>query len=61
MLASVITNVSGKALRHFVSENVFLPDYLKERTKPMSEKSLEQQAHDWADFKMRYEAAQGKL
>ena len=58
MLAAVIANVSGKTLKNSLRESMFMPDYLKERNKPMIEKSLEQQAREWAEFKAKYQAAQ---
>jgi len=60
MLAAVIANVSGKTLKNSLRESIFMPDYLKERNKPMpiTEKSLEQQAREWAEFKAKYQAAQ---
>jgi hypothetical protein len=36
----------------------FLPDYLKEKSTPMIEKSLEQQKADWEKFKAAYRAAE---
>lgn len=62
MLATVIANVSGKTLKHSLKETNFMPDYLREQKQSMIvEKSLDQQAREWADFKTRYEAAQRKM
>jgi len=56
MLAAVIANVSGKMLKSSMSESVFLPDYLGERKLVVIEKSLEQQAQEFSDFKERLRA-----
>ena len=62
MLAAVIANISGKSLKHPMRETDFIPDFLGERNKPVViEKSLEQQKLEWANFKEKYQAAQGKI
>lgn len=60
MLAAVIANVSGKTLKHAMKEIDFLPDFLKERKQSVVEKSIELQRKEWAAFKEKYQAAQGK-
>lgn len=49
LLASVISNMSGKTLKKPVEVDRFLPEYL--RPERIAEKSLEEQAKDWASFK----------
>ena len=61
MLAAVIANVSGKTLKNTLNESIFMPDYLKEKNIPITEKSLEQQAQEWTEFKEKYQAALGKI
>lgn len=53
---------AGKRFYNPISIETFLPDYLGERNKPVVvEKSLEQQKLEWAIFKEKYQAAQGKI
>jgi len=57
----VLTYASGRTLKNPVPIETFLPDYLKERTKTIVEKSLEQQHLEFVAFKEKYQAAQGKI
>lgn len=61
LLAELINNIPQSLAYKNKKSADFLPDFLKEREQPIMEKSLEQQAREWADFKTRYEAAQRKM
>ena len=61
MLATVIANISGKTLKHSLREDDFMPDYLKERTPVVTDKTLEQQHLEFAAFKEKLQAANGKI
>jgi len=61
MLAAVIANISGKTLKHSLREDDFMPDYLKERTPVVTDKTLEQQHLEFAAFKEKLQAANGKI
>jgi hypothetical protein len=60
MLAAVISNVSGKVLKKPVDMSIFLPHYLQEAKPAPTEKSIEQQAAEFAAFRAKYEAAERK-
>lgn len=53
MLASVITNVSGKMYKNPIPEIYFMPDYLGERQAVVTTKSIEQQTQEALKFRER--------
>lgn len=60
LLAELINNIpQGLGYKNFRSKD-FLPNHLGER-KPIAEKSLEQQAREFQEFKQQLQAAQGKV
>jgi len=58
LLATIISNMSGKTLKHSIDMNTFMPDYLQESPAPIVEKSIEQQRAEWDSFKARLRVAQ---
>lgn len=60
MLAAVIVNISGKSLKRTMREADFMPDFLQKQP-VVVEKSLEVQRLEFAAFKQKLQAAQGKV
>lgn len=61
MLAAVIANVSGKSLKRAMRETDFMPNYLGIKQPMMREKSLEEQAREFQEFKQKLNAVQHKV
>lgn len=60
MIASVIANVSGKALKKSVKVSDFLPHYIKEQKKANTDKSLKEQEEEMKAFAAKLKSMTGQ-
>lgn len=56
LLASTITNISGKSVKNPIDVDKFLPDYLGVKQLRKLTKSKEQQRKEFSEFKEKLEA-----